>query len=52
MDYTADKAAGQRTVAVEFGKKAASIFSCAAFYQHISSSIMEDSKSIILLFAA
>jgi len=51
MDYTADKAAGQRTIAVVFGKRAASIFSCAHFYQHISSPILEDSTSIIMLFA-
>ena len=31
MDYMADKAAVQRTIAVVFGKRAASIFSCAAF---------------------
>lgn len=31
MDYTADKAAGQRTIATFFGKRVASIFSCTAF---------------------
>jgi len=31
MDYTADKVAGQRTIATFFGKRTASIFSCAAF---------------------
>ena len=31
MDYSVDKAAGHRTLAVAFGKRAASIFSCLAF---------------------
>jgi len=31
MDYSADKAAGQRTIATFFGKRAASIFSCVVF---------------------
>lgn len=31
MDYSVDKAAGQRTIAVVFGKRLAAAFSCAAF---------------------
>ncbi len=31
MDYSVDQAAGHRTIAVVFGKRAASMFSCLAF---------------------